>query len=117
MFHVDSDDEVEPYLVVGMALCEQNIHHGQLVNEAVALKFLSDARANDRDGEGYRVHGLHLGCLLYCGILVSESSAGLPFPPILPLYIGRFGRVHCRKLASLVSLCVRSQRTDRSHRR
>ena len=50
--HVDSDDEVEPYLVVGMALCEQNIHHVQLVNEAVALEFLSDARANDRDGEG-----------------------------------------------------------------
>lgn len=49
---VDSDDEVEPYLIVGMALCEQNIHHGQLVNEAVALEFLPDAGANDRNGEG-----------------------------------------------------------------
>lgn len=98
--HVDSDDEVEPYLIVGMALRDQNIHHVQLVNEAVALELLSDTRANDRDGEGNRVHGLHLRRLLYA----TCSLAGHPRSPCSHSShcIVDIECVHCRKLRSPV---------------
>lgn len=47
-------------LVFGVVLHQEHVDDGDLVDESVTLKLLSHARADDRDGEGDRVHGLDL---------------------------------------------------------
>lgn len=54
---------VVSYLVLGVRLEQQHVDGRQLADEAVALKLLSHAVADDGDGHGHVVHGLHLGGL------------------------------------------------------
>ena len=56
-------------LLLGVILHEQHIDNAELIHEPVALELLAHARADRRDREGDRVHGLDLGSLGF--ILVS----------------------------------------------
>lgn len=50
-------------LVLGVILHKQHIDDAELIHEPVALELLAHARADRRDREGDRVHGLDLGSL------------------------------------------------------
>ena len=62
-------------LVLGVILHKQHIDDAELIHEAVALELLAHARADRRDREGDRVHGLDLGSLDL--LLVSANWTGL----------------------------------------
>jgi hypothetical protein len=51
------------HLVISIALVQQNIDNGQLVDVAVAFELLPDAGADGGDGVRDTVHGLDLGRL------------------------------------------------------
>lgn len=48
------------YLIFGVALEQENVHHGELVGESVALKLLTYPGAEDGHGQGDVVHRLDL---------------------------------------------------------
>jgi hypothetical protein len=48
------------YLIIGIVLKEENVHHWQLVDESMALKLLPYAGADSRNWMWDRVHGLNL---------------------------------------------------------
>lgn len=54
---------VHRLLVLGLALKYQNIRHGNVINEAIALKFLADLGADGSDRDVEFVNGGDFGSL------------------------------------------------------
>lgn len=52
------------YLVFGVGLEQENVHHGELARMSVLLKLLSQSGPDVRGGHGDVVHGLDLGGLI-----------------------------------------------------